>query len=172
MLYRSHLVTSACIAIPVLQATNELNYLTLAGVCLGALLPDIDEPKSFIGEKIPIIPSIVKSIFGHRGITHSLLAVGGVFFIALIMRKPIFFGMFLGYFLHLLEDNFSVSGIKWLTPFSNKSYKIPVSFFTYKTGGLKEHLIFFIVSVILFLEVYHMNFYNFNIKHMLRIFHL
>lgn len=170
MLYRSHLVTSACIAIPVLQVTNELNYLTLAGVCLGALLPDIDEPKSFIGEKIPIIPSIVKSILGHRGITHSLFAVGCVFFITFITRNPIVFGIFLGYFFHLVEDNFSVSGIKWLTPFSNKSYKIPISFLIYKTGSLKEHLIFFIVSAILFLEVYHMNFYN--LTHMLRAFHL
>lgn len=170
MLYRTHLVTSACISVPILQSTNELNYLTLAGVCLGALLPDLDEPKSFIGEKIPIIPSVIKSIFGHRGITHSLLAVGCVFLIAFIIKKPILFGIALGYFLHLIEDNFSVSGIKWLIPFSNKSFKIPISFLTYKTGSLKEHLIFFIASAILFLEVYHMNFYN--LKHMLRVFHL
>lgn len=170
MLYRTHLVTSACISIPILQATNELNYLTLAGVCLGALLPDLDEPKSFIGEKIPIIPSIIKSIFDHRGITHSLLAVGCVFLIAFIIKKPILFSITLGYFLHLIEDNFSVSGIKWLIPFSNKSFKIPISFFTYRTGSLKEYLIFFAVSVILFLEVYHMNFYN--LKHILKIFYI
>ncbi|MDQ0149608.1 metal-dependent hydrolase [Eubacterium multiforme] len=160
MVYKTHLTTSLCIAIPILYFTNELSYITLAGVSLGAVLPDIDEDKSFIERRIPIIPTIINSIFGHRGITHSLLAVVCVFLIALITKKPFMFGLFIGYLLHIVEDNFSVSGIRWLLPFKKKQFKIPISYLTYKTGELKEWLIFIVTSIILGFEIYHINIYK------------
>jgi len=42
---------------------------------LGALLPDLDHPKSWIGRRVWFVSYPVSYLFGHRGFTHSLLAV-------------------------------------------------------------------------------------------------
>ena len=39
------------------------------------LLPDIDHPKSFLGQRLKWISKPIARAFGHRGFTHSLLAV-------------------------------------------------------------------------------------------------
>ena len=44
---------------------------------LTCLLPDIDHPKSFLGQRLSWISKPVARGFGHRGFTHSLLAVFG-----------------------------------------------------------------------------------------------
>ncbi len=44
---------------------------------LTCLLPDIDHPKSFLGQRLSWISKPVARAFGHRGFTHSLLAVFG-----------------------------------------------------------------------------------------------
>src|SRR5690606_22936943 len=41
---------------------------------LTCLLPDIDHPKSFLGQRLKWISKPIARAFGHRGITHSLLA--------------------------------------------------------------------------------------------------
>ena len=42
---------------------------------LTCLLPDIDHPKSFLGQRLKWISKPIARAFGHRGFTHSLLAV-------------------------------------------------------------------------------------------------
>ena len=42
---------------------------------LTCLLPDIDHPKSFLGQRLKWISKPVARAFGHRGFTHSLFAV-------------------------------------------------------------------------------------------------
>ena len=41
-----------------------------------ALLPDLDHPRSLLGRQLPWISGPLSRLFGHRGFTHSLLAVG------------------------------------------------------------------------------------------------
>ncbi|MBI4155351.1 metal-dependent hydrolase [Candidatus Woesearchaeota archaeon] len=64
---------------------------------------------------------------GHRGLWHSLLGIIiisiGWFYLSFIISKFINFqlyylaiGIFIGCFIHLLEDSFTVSGINWLYP--------------------------------------------------------
>ena len=48
----------------------------LALAALGSLLPDIDEPQSLLGRKLGFIAWPIKLVFGHRGFTHSLAALG------------------------------------------------------------------------------------------------
>lgn len=87
-----------------------------AGITLGALLPDIDEPNSIIGQKTLGVSNIFKAIFKHRGFTHSLffvfllgilLFICGVFlgnnvnFNALLKEIPFFYGF--------IRDAFNVS---------------------------------------------------------------
>ena len=50
------------------QLHNSIILLPL--VVLGSVLPDIDEPRSFIGRKFPVISHIVSLSFTHRGFTH------------------------------------------------------------------------------------------------------
>ena len=50
----------------------------VASAALGALLPDIDESNSLIGRKLKVLSYPIKWIFGHRGITHSLVALAAV----------------------------------------------------------------------------------------------
>ena len=59
----------------------HIGYALISG--LGALLPDIDEPHSTIGRKIPG-SFLFKFLFGHRGFFHSLLAAG-LFYLALFL---------------------------------------------------------------------------------------
>lgn len=100
-------------------------FIFLICVSFGSLLPDIDSKNSLINKSLSINLS---KYFVHRGICHSL--VGWLIFclISLIILFPIigyakligtmiYFGLIIGYFLHLLEDSFSRSGIIWLYPF-------------------------------------------------------
>lgn len=56
-----------------------------AAVMVGAvagLIPDIDEPRSTLGSRIPMVSAIFRLLLGHRGITHTalfalLLSAGG-----------------------------------------------------------------------------------------------
>ena len=49
----------------------------LALAVFGGLLPDIDHPKSWVGRRLRPVSDLVAGLFGHRGVTHSLLAVLG-----------------------------------------------------------------------------------------------
>jgi inner membrane protein len=41
----------------------------------GALLPDIDHPQSWVGRRARLISQPLAALIGHRGFTHSILAV-------------------------------------------------------------------------------------------------
>lgn len=141
-MYKTHLSTSLNIAIPALALNNELSLLTLTGVGLGSLLPDIDTPHSFIGARLKII-SYPLSIF---------------------LKSKFILSISLGYFLHLLGDTFSKSGVNWFWPFSKKDVKIPIKLLTYKTGTFKEYVILFVSIFILLIE---MKIFNLNIINLL-----
>lgn len=52
---------------------TKLIPLYISGIVFGAIFPDIDEPYSYIGRKIPVLPRVIKYFFGHRGITHQFI---------------------------------------------------------------------------------------------------
>lgn len=146
MRYQTHLITSTTLGLGLAKLIHlpfSLDYY--AGICLGALLPDIDEPNSYIGRRSFGIGKIINKLFGHRGLTHSLP------FTAVVSSGIIFFpntfmiGISLGYLFHILEDAFSVSGVPLFAPFSKKKYKIPV----YRTSKISEAVIL-VVMVLLF----------------------
>lgn len=49
---------------------------------ISALLTDIDSPSSFVGSRVPIVPSAVRMTLGHRGPLHSLAAAGVILMLA------------------------------------------------------------------------------------------
>ena len=63
-----------------LVAAPRLGLPALSPACLalalaGSLLPDIDHPKSWAGQRLRPLSLAVAAVFGHRGITHSALAL-------------------------------------------------------------------------------------------------
>lgn len=61
-------------------AAPRLGLPALSPACLalalaGSLLPDVDHPKSWVGQRLRPLSRVVAGLFGHRGITHSALAV-------------------------------------------------------------------------------------------------
>ena len=99
---------------------------------LGSILPDIDSPSSMISKCIPILPTLVCKIFGHRGLFHApivpLLAYGMTKIFESMMSEITYValsGIFIGYVLHLLQDSFTIGGVPIFYPFS--SYKLNFS---------------------------------------------
>lgn len=155
MMYKSHLTVSACVAIPVLSVFNEITVVSLAGVALGSLLPDIDTPKSYIGRRLYPIAYILNKQFEHRGLIHSLIPVVALAILGLLFHSIFLATMALGFLLHLVEDGFSLSGIRWLQPIKKKNYKLPYDWMKYRTGGTKEYIILGIAVLILIFEFSH-----------------
>ena len=148
MTYKTHLLTSLVVALPVMAATDTLAVGNIAALSLGAILPDIDEPGSWIGRRTRGISDLMKRIFGHRGLTHSLIAVGVV--TLLMLSLTVFLSLPLavviafvtGYFLHIFEDSFSKSGVAWLLPFKPRKFQSGFGKVYYTTGGLMEWIFF------------------------------
>lgn len=141
MLYKNHLVVSTAVALPIMSATNTLTVTNVLALSIGALLPDIDEPHSYIGRRTRGISDLIHLIFKHRGITHSIFFVGLINFSLIALGTKFGFAteatyLTLGSFLHILEDSFSKSGVKWLLPLSDKSFQCGIY---YTTGGIVEY---------------------------------
>ncbi|MDH2065703.1 metal-dependent hydrolase [Pantoea sp. GD03673] len=90
---------------------------------LTCLLPDIDHPKSLLGQRLSWLSHPIARAFGHRGFTHSLLAVAAglwLFQINLPQSSPIppdvLQGLTLGYLSHILADMLTPAGVPLLWP--------------------------------------------------------
>lgn len=131
-----------------------LNFsITLALVlCFGAILPDIDSPKSFVNKKFLLGAGKTVAVFStHRGFWHSifglLISFTAAFLIIYFFNIKIIYAIALatGYFLHLLADSFTVSGIKWFW----KASKFQPKGFV-KTASFGENIFFIILIVAIF----------------------
>jgi len=77
MLARSHVVVAVAAwtwAAPHLGLPS-LGPRSVGLAIVGALLPDIDHPSSWIGRWLRLISHPLAATFGHRGFTHSMVAV-------------------------------------------------------------------------------------------------
>ncbi|ENX6701317.1 metal-dependent hydrolase, partial [Escherichia coli] len=90
---------------------------------LTCLLPDIDHPKSFLGQRLKWISKPIARAFGHRGFTHSLLAVFALLVTFYLKVPESWFipadalqGMVLGYLSHILADMLTPAGVPLLWP--------------------------------------------------------
>lgn len=112
---------------------------------LGSLLPDIDIKGSKISNKNKIASFIIRTFFGHRGFTHSMLCYAllsmGVFFLSGMIPGGyggyITKGFMIGYLSHLILDMLNPMGVPLLFP--NKKM---VSIAGIKTGGFLENFVF------------------------------
>ncbi|WP_260288406.1 metal-dependent hydrolase [Peribacillus aracenensis] len=159
MQYRTHFATSLVATLPIMAATDTLTIGSVLAVALGAVFPDIDEPHSWIGCRTRGISDVLNKVFGHRGITHSLAGILIVFLTIVLMvgltnfKAIIGLYFILGYILHIVEDSFSKSGVKWLTPLSDQSFQSGMGVVWYRTGSMVENFIFLGSISILILEI-------------------
>ena len=77
MMVTGHIALASSIAL-VAQSALQLPYdnffvYIYTGILFGSVLPDIDEPRSFIGRKLWFISYFINKAFKHRTVTHYLI---------------------------------------------------------------------------------------------------
>lgn len=142
---------SALLTAEWLNVPEPQTVLMLGGGVLGSMLPDIDHPGSAFGRRVPFLSIPLSAIFGHRGITHSLIAVVGMS--ALVWYSlhhldwhpgysvPFVVGIAVGYLSHLAGDWMTNSGVPLLWP-SKRRFVAPLRIFT---GDFREYLLAFVM---------------------------
>lgn len=141
----AHFATVAPLLFPNLSPTAYL--LATAGVGLGSILPDIDQPQSLAGRGFAPVSTWLQNAIGHRTITHTVWAI--LFFAILFfpiyqlpLTIPLYYGLLSGYTLHLIQDFFSQASINILWPLPR-----PLKVGGYRVGGTAEYY-YTIISII------------------------
>ena len=121
------------------------NIYFLSGVIVGAVLPDIDEPKSFIGRQLSPLAFILRLFnLKHRTLSHSIIFALLFLISGLFLRYPysvILMGIGTGALLHCVGDLLTISGLKYfLYPFTKELHLLPPKL-RFRTGGLVEEVI-------------------------------
>jgi len=152
MMARSHIILSlipvgVAFEIGILPKDSQLITIAFIGTFIGATLPDIDEPNSYIGRKLIFISELLKVLgLKHRTYTHSLLfpatiALFGIF-------HPIFYFIGFGTFMHIIEDFLTNSGVPLFYPFIKERFGVRL----FNTGSIFEYL--FVLSCIVIFGLY------------------
>ncbi len=162
MLGRTHALIGALAAwsLVVPLVSSEYAAPVLCGA-LGALLPDLDSPRSLltawqVAGVSPLRPlaRLINRTFGHRGALHSVLgwAVVSSGFTLLILF-PLWsaagsVALSLGYLSHLLADACTKTGIPFLYP-RRQRYRLLPRPLRISTGSFAEEVLFIILLTLL-----------------------
>ena len=115
-----------------------LDPVALALAAVGSLLPDLDHPQSWVGRRLRVLSRPLAAVFGHRGATHSLLAVLGT---ALLLHthgvsRAVSEPLVVGYLSHLGADLLTPAGLRLAWPLRG-SVAVPLC----RTGSPAEILV-------------------------------
>ncbi|MFJ8531234.1 metal-dependent hydrolase [Bacillus sp. NPDC094106] len=144
MNHHAHKIGGVCAAViactammqsPITYDKCLLSGTLLIGSFIGSLLPDIDHPNSKVGKKLKLLSWGINKVFGHRGLTHTLLFTMLLsillFFCTTffngylqVMYSQFVIGVTVGYLSHLLLDSMTKSGVPLLYPFTKKHFRI------------------------------------------------
>ncbi|MEI4259966.1 MAG: metal-dependent hydrolase [Candidatus Dasytiphilus stammeri] len=119
----------------------------ISAAILTSLLPDIDHPRSLLGQHLKWLSASMRVIFGHRGFTHSILALAAavkIFNLTLLLSRVIIpddvsQGMIIGYISHLIADSLTPAGIPLLWPLRWK-LRFPIILNLHKNNYISERL--------------------------------
>jgi inner membrane protein len=122
-----------------------LDPRVLALTTIGALLPDIDHPASWVGRRLRVVSRPLAAMFGHRGVTHSVVAVLVCLFFLRWQgfSRAVIDPLVIGYLSHLGADLLTTSGLRLAWP-SRTRQAIPLC----RTGSLGETFIVAAVVVL------------------------
>ena len=140
MMAKSHVVIglAAWLAAAPLLHLSPVDPIYLALAAAGSLLPDIDHPNSWVGRRSRPISTAIAAALGHRGLTHSAVAVIGL--VALLLdagyRQGTVSALTVGYLSHLAADMLTPRGLRLAWPF-RKSWGLPLC----RTGSPMETII-------------------------------
>ena len=164
MTAKGHVILSFPISTGILIISKDVffdtsfnsGFLLLFYACtvFGALLPDIDEPGSYIGRKFPIFSHIFSAFISHRGFTHFLIIPITLLIIAYTnenqILKLVLYGIAIGVFAHTCGDMFTKGGIKgfFFPFFMKRTIGLLPKTFRFYTGSIIES-IFIVVLLIL-----------------------
>jgi len=142
--------------------------LSLTHIIVGAiaaLLPDVDNPRSFIGRLLFFVSGPIDRRFGHRTITHSLLAtaiVGGSAYLilyivshSLTQYATITATIVIAYFSHIFFDALTKQGVMIYYPARVWGVFPTRASWRIRTGSKPEivFFVFFLVSALVFLPL-------------------
>jgi inner membrane protein len=137
MMARSHVVVglAAWIGTAPLLHLSPIDPVYLALAVAGSLLPDIDHPNSWVGRRSRPISTAIAASLGHRGLTHSAVAVIGL--VALLLhagyRQGMVSALAVGYLSHLGADMLTPRGLRLAWPL-RRSWGLPLC----RTGSPME----------------------------------
>ncbi|MEO0868307.1 MAG: metal-dependent hydrolase [Cyanobacteria bacterium J06642_11] len=117
---------------------------------IGGLLPDLDHPESTLGRRLLLISIPLAAIFGHRGFTHSLLAVTLLLGLLMAIMMLPSYGylawlvapLIIGYLSHILGDSMTPSGVPLFWP-RKRTY----SFNLFKTWSWQESVFVGVITL-------------------------
>jgi inner membrane protein len=116
----------------------SLDPLALGWATVGALLPDIDHPASWVGRRLSVISRPLAAMIGHRGVTHSFVAVLACLIVLRWngLSRATVDPLVVGYLSHLAADLLTVRGLRLAWP-SSKRQAIGLC----RTGSVGESVI-------------------------------
>jgi inner membrane protein len=120
MMARSHVVIGLAtwVAVAPLLHLSVVEPVHVGLALVGSLLPDVDHPKSWVGQRTRPISTAIASVLGHRGVTHSAIAVLGLSL--LLLHAGYRWGgvsaLAVGYLSHLGADMLTPQGLRLAWP--------------------------------------------------------
>lgn len=163
MLGRTHALIGALAAWSFVVPFASREYAAPILLCgaLGALLPDLDSPRSLltawqVAGVSPLRPlaRFINRTFGHRGALHSLMGWAiastgfGVLMFFPLWRATASFALSLGYLSHLAADACTKTGIPFFYPRRFRYRLLPKSL-RISTGSFAEDIVFTFLSTLL-----------------------
>ena len=138
MLFRTHVVSFLFLFLLIFEKLENPLIFLFVGL-FATVLPDIDSSNSRVGKKE--ISKILTAFSRHRGIIHSLLFVGIIYFVLWKFFPIVSFGFLIGYCLHLILDCFTRQGVRLFYPFKFRIKGIC------KSGGRFESFFFLLLGL-------------------------
>ena len=121
-------------SVPVALGLAPIEPAAYAAAAVASLLPDIDHPGSKMGRRLWWLAWPIHLLFGHRGVTHSLLAWIAATAAAVLLVGPVIGAAFaVGYGSHLLGDAIT-GGVPFWWPKVGRTGQ-----YLFATGGLGDY---------------------------------
>jgi len=117
-------------------------------VLLGAILPDLDYPYSFIGGLFPSVSKLLFKHFGHRGLLHSIYIPVTMIFDYFFWHNHYYLVFCIAYTSHIIIDMLTKSGVRLLYP---SDYSFTILDGELESGSTKSNVLITVFSVIGFI---------------------
>ncbi len=140
MMANTHAAFAFLLAIAAIRFINiENQVLFVIMTIFFSLLPDIDKVSSKIGRKMKIASFIIETVFGHRGLFHSIWIPLTLFTTLIVFDYThLALAISVGYTSHILLDTLTPAGVRIFYPLEKKIRGF------ISTGSLLEYALFII----------------------------